>query len=100
MVENVIRSKTDREAIGFLNSAYLLMSLPAKNTDWSSPQVIMSEWILFTSLEFDADDSAFDAEEMIVCRFRSPNLQNFAVIMRRNWSLMATKFPNRTRLQK
>lgn len=46
--------------MGSLSWAYLLMSLPDKNTEWCNPNAIISEWILCTSLLVLLEDKDFE----------------------------------------
>lgn len=66
LVEEAPR-KTDRELMGSLKWAYLLISLPAKNSDRSSPEVMNRAWTRWMSAGLEAEDKAAETEDRRFC---------------------------------
>lgn len=77
------RLKTDWEAMGSPNWAYLLMSFPEKKTESWSPEVMMREWIWWSSEGDFAVARDLEIEGGRICGVCWAELEDWRVLMRK-----------------
>lgn len=76
------RLKTDWEVMGSPNSAYLVISFPAKKTDSWSPEVMMTECIWLRCEGFFAASRNLEIEGKSFCGFCKREMEKWTPLMR------------------
>lgn len=75
------RLKTDWEVMRSLNSAYLLMSFPEKKTESWRPEVMIREWIWWSSEADFAEERDLEIEVGRICGVCWIETENWRLLM-------------------